>query len=140
MSLSHAEVGRLQKKVAKYVWLVRDEMWLTHWKIDIRLEELEDVRATIQPTNNRHLADLILDVSGARAGGVTFRHTVVHELLHLWLRTPNDIIRLTLPDIMSLEGYKVLWESYRQAFELMVDDMAWAWGETLSLPPWDDDA
>ena len=141
MSITQAEKGRLQKKLARYVWKLRSEMWLDRWAIDILITEYpgqsENNLASISPTNARYRAELEVATRAAETGGEQLRHTVVHELLHLWYRDPSDIFRLALPMELSNSAYTLLWESYRQSFELMVDQMAGAWAEHLSLPDWE---
>ena len=140
MSITQAEKGRLQKKVARYVWQLRSEMWLNRWSIDILITEYpgesESSLASISPTNHQHRAELEVATRAAETGGERLRHTIVHELLHLYGRDTNDVIRLGLRKELSASAYNILWESYRQAMELMVDDMAEAWAETLPLPDW----
>ena len=138
--MSITEKGRLQKKVARYVWLLRDEMWLTRWAIDILITEYpgedSDNLASISPTNAQYRAELEVATRAAETGGEKLRQTVVHELLHLWHRDSSDVFRLALPKELSHSAYKLLWESYRQTVELMVDGMAYAWAEKLPLPDW----
>lgn len=140
MSVTQAEKGRLQKKVARYVWQLRTEMWLGVWDIDILITEYpgesESNLASISPTNVQHRADLEISTGVAESGGEKLRRTVVHELLHLFTRDTNDVIRLGLPKELSVSAYNILWESYRQAHELCIDDMARAWAEFLPLPDW----
>ncbi len=140
MSISQAEKGRLQKKLARYVWKLRDEMWLTRWAINILITEYpgesENSLATISPTNAQYRAELEVATRAAEPGGEDLRQTIVHELLHLWYRDASDIFRLALPKELGNSAYTLLWESYRQTFELMTDGMAHAWGEHLSLPDW----
>ncbi len=140
MSVSQAEKGRLQKKVARYVWKMRSEMWLNRWSIDILVTEYpgenSDNLASISPTNHRHRAELEVATRAAEEGGEPLRQTIVHELLHLYSRDQNDVIRLGLVRELSASAFRILWESYNQANELMVDDMAVAWAETLPLPDW----
>ena len=141
MSVTQAEKGRLQKKVARYVWKLRSEMWLDRWSIDILVTEYpgEDSgnKASIQPVNAQYRAELEVATGVAEAGGEDLRHTVVHELLHLWHRDSSDVFRLALPKALGDSAYTLLWESYRQTVELMVDGMARAWAETLPLPDWE---
>ena len=141
MSITQAEKGRLQKKLARYVWKLRDEMWLTRWAINILITEYpgenESNQATIAPTNARYRAELEVATGVAEVGGEDLRHTIVHELLHLWHRDSSDVFRLALPKELSSSAFILLWESYRQADELMVDQMAYAWAEHLSLPDWE---
>ncbi len=140
MSVTQAEKGRLQKKVARYVWKLRSEMWLSRWKVDVLVTEYpgetESNLAWISPTNHQHRAELEVATRVAEEGGERLRQTIVHELLHLYGRDSNDVIRLGLLKELSTSAYNILWESYRQAMELMVDDMAVAWAETLPLPDW----
>ena len=140
MSITHAEKGRLQKKVARYVWQLRGEMWLGIWSIDVMLEDYpgedSDALAAIQPTTAHHHAEIEIRPGVAQDGGGPLRHVVVHELLHLYHRDASDVLRLSLPKELSTSAYTLLWEAFRQATELMVDDMAHAWAEHLSLPDW----
>jgi hypothetical protein len=140
VSVTQAEKGRLQKKVARYVWQLRSEMWLDRWAIDILVTEYpgqsESNLASISPTNARYWAELEVATHAAETGGEKLRHTIVHELLHLWYRDPSDIFRLALPKELSHSACTLLWESYRQSFELMTDQMAGAWAKTLPLPDW----
>lgn len=142
--MTHAEKGRLQKKVARYVWKLRGEMWLGIWSIDVLLEdypgENSDSLATISPTNAQHRAELEIKPSVAEDGGERLRQTIVHELIHLYHRDASDVLRLSLPKELSTSAYTLLWEAFRQATELMVDDMARAWAEHLSLPDWPKDS
>ena len=143
MGITHAEKGRLQKKVAAYIWKLRDEMWLGLWRIDVILEdypgESSGNLASISPTTAQHRAELEIRPGVAQDGGEVLRHTVVHELIHLWHRDSTDVLRLALPKELSQSAYTLLWEAYRQSLELMVDDMAHAWAETLPLPDWGND-
>ncbi len=143
MGITHAEKGRLQKKVAAYIWKLRDEMWLGLWRIDVILEDYpgedSDARAAITPVNGQHRAELEIRPGVAQDGGVTLRHVVVHELIHLWHRDSTDVLRLALPKELSNSAYILLWSAYRQSLELMVDDMAHAWAEKLPLPEWGND-
>ena len=141
MSITQAEKGRLQKKLARYVWKLRDEMWLNRWAVNILITEYPGesgtALASISPTVASYRADMEVATGVAEAGGEDLRHTVVHELLHLWYRDSSDVFRLALPKELSNSAYTLLWESYRQTFELMVDGMAYAWAEHLSLPDWE---
>ena len=144
MSVTQAEKGRLQKKVAKYLWQLRDEMWLTRWNIDVLVTEYpgesHTTHASIIPTNARHQADIEIAVGIAETGGPTLRHVLVHELLHLYHRDSADQVRLGLIKELATSAYELFWELYRQSIELMIDDMANAWSETLSLPDWPSEA
>ena len=138
--ITQAEKGRLQKKLARYVWKLRSEMWLDRWTINILITEYpgenEYSRATMAPTNARYQAELEVATGVAETGGESLRHTIVHELIHLWHRDASDVFRLALPKELSNSAYILLWEAHRQADELMVDGMAYAWAEHLSLPDW----
>ena len=140
MSITQAEKGRLQKKVARYVWQLKEKMWLDRWLINILVTEYpgqsDTTLASISPTTARYEAELEIATRAVEAGGDGLRHTIVHELLHLWYRDSSDIFRLALPMELSNSAYTLLWESYRQTFELMIDEMAGAWSETLPLPDW----
>ena len=140
MSVTQAEKGRLQKKLARYVWKLRSEMWLDRWAIDVLITEYpgedSDALASIQPTSVQYRAELEVATRAAETGGEKLRVTIVHELLHLWHRDSSDVFRLALPKELSHSAYTLLWESYRQSVELMVDGMAYAWAEHLSLPDW----
>ena len=118
-------------------------MWLNRWKIDVLITEYpgesESNLASISPTNHRHQAEVEVATRAAEEGGEQLRQTIVHELLHLYGRDSDDIIRLGLRKELSASAYNILWESYRQAMELKVDDMAVAWSETLPLPDWPED-
>ncbi len=144
MSLTHAEIGRLQKKVAKYAWQVRDEMWLGLWSVNVLLTEYpgagEDALASIIPTSGQHKAELEIRISTANQGGEVLRRTVVHEMLHLYHRDSSDIFRLGLKEELGGSAYRMLWEAYRQQIELMVDDIAHAWESALPLPDWSNDS
>ena len=113
MSITQAEKGRLQKKLARYVWLLRDEMWLTRWAINILITEYpgenESNQATIAPTNARYRAELEVATGVAEVGGEDLRHTIVHELLHLWHRDSSDVFRLALPKELSSSAFILLW-------------------------------
>ena len=140
MSVSQAEKGRLQKKVARYAWQLRSEMWLNRWIVDILITEYpgedSDARAAITPINGQYRAELEVATHAAVEGGEFLRHTIVHELLHLWHRDSNDIFRLSLPKELANSAYTLLWASYIQTSELMIDEMAGAWEQTLPLPDW----
>ncbi len=141
MSVTQAEKGRLQKKLAQYVWKLRSEMWLNRWIVDVLITEYpgedSDARASIQPVGGRYRAEMEVATYVAAAGGEDLRHVIVHELLHLWHRDSSDVVRLALPKELGGSAYRLLWESYRQTVELMVDEMAGAWAETLPLPDWE---
>ncbi len=143
MGVTQAEKGRLQKKVASYVWKLRSEMWLNRWIINVLITEYpgenSDTRAAITPVNGRYQAELEVATYVAAAGGEDLRHVIVHELLHLWHRDSNDIFRLALPKELADSAYTLLWASYLQTSELMIDEMAGAWAETLPLPEWGND-
>jgi hypothetical protein len=140
MSITQAEKGRLQKKLARYVWLLKEKMWLDRWLINILVTEYpgqsDTNLASISPTNAQYRADLEVATRAVETGGERLRHTIVHELLHLWYRDASDIFRLALPMELANSAYTLLWESYRQTFELMIDEMAGAWAEHLPLPDW----
>ncbi len=140
MSVSQAEKGRFQKKVARYVWQLQSEMWLNRWIINVLITEYpgedSDARGAITPVNGRYKAELEVATYAAVEGGKDLRHVIVHELLHLWHRDSNDVFRLSLPKELADSAWTLLWAAYRQTSELMIDEIAGAWAETLPLPDW----
>lgn len=144
MSLTHTQKDRLQKKVTRYAARLRGEMWLDQWYISVLITEYPGDSthnsASISPANGRHRAELEVSVEAADNGGETLRHILVHELTHLYLRDSNDLVRLGLIKELSNSAYQLFWESFRQSTELMTDDLARAWAETLPLPDWPKDS
>lgn len=137
--MNFAELARLQKKVARYVLKMRDSMWLGRWRIEVRVDDLENLAGRCEPWDHRHVADITIAIGTATEGGANLRHTVVHELVHLYFRDMHDLVRLGLLKELNQSAYNLFYEAYRQSMELTVEELSHSWAEILPLPDWGND-
>lgn len=141
--MTDAERARLRKKVVAYALKLRDEMWVGRWELTIRIVDHpgddDTADAMVLPTEGRHCAVLEVSWDAAYEGGERLRHTLTHEFIHLYHRNQTDLVRLALPRELGQSAYNVFYEGFRQATEVMVDDLAFLFAKWLPLPEWNNE-
>lgn len=113
---------------------------LSGWDVWVAAEPSKDgALAHVEPTEGRRVAPVHLCSDWPERGPEDKRQILVHELLHLVHRDQTDLIRSALPESGYLPdgAYRLLWESFRLATEVMVDHLA----QVLApfMPPWPSD-
>lgn len=97
----------------------------------------EEVDATIEPVDNRHVANLNVGWDFWRKDPEDQRATIVHELLHLLHRDASDVIRNgAWRQEVPYSLYNTVWEQYRTLIEICVDDLTTIISQFMPLPPW----
>ncbi len=127
----------LTKYVEKYVAILRDQLWLGEWVLEISVVD--------HPGGNPHSDANCDPFDGQKRAKMEFatrivddpaelKRTVAHELLHLFHRDQTDVIRLTMQRALGSDAFEILWESFRQQTELMVDNLTTALVPLLANP------
>jgi hypothetical protein len=109
-------------------WIATTHLKLADWRVWLMTDPAPDdgCIATILPTEGRKRAQVWLERDWQPRGAEDKRHSLVHELLHLHHRDQTDLIRKGLHEsgYLPQSAYDLLWEGFRLATEVMVDEMA----------------
>jgi len=127
---------RQHRGIERYMIRLAGDLHLDGWYL--RLLDCptdEDATAEVLPTDHRRRASILVAHDFAARNLDEKRHAILHELLHLVHRDTTDVMRLGLVGQLGNETYRVLWECFRQQYELWTDGMA-----DLLLPLIDDSA
>mgnify|MGYP003555055428 CR=1 FL=1 len=114
--------------VGQYISHMAEALGLGNWHLILATEpcDNEDAMAQVLTTEGRHVAKIRLNKEWMSYSLDDKRHTVVHELLHLYFDPLTEALRLMLPHSgvgFALSG--MINEAVRQAEELSVDDLAY---------------
>ncbi len=124
--------------VNDHVLRLRDAMWLGEWAITVQVVENpggeHNNLASVMPVEGQYRASIEISPNAAD-DPVELHRTLIHELLHLAHRNQTDVIRLTMSDALGRDAYQILWETFRQQTELMVENLATVLVPLLPSPP-----
>jgi hypothetical protein len=130
--------SKYERELVSYVAAMLEELGLSRWHVETKVVEYpgvdDETNAVTVTTDGRLHAVLELSPLALRPA-VELRQTVTHELIHLALRDAVDVVRLGAQRVLSPGEYALLWECFRQAFELAVDELATAVSPHLPTAP-----
>jgi hypothetical protein len=119
-------------------WVASEYLKLADWRVWLMSDPNadDDAIATVFPTQGRKRAQVWLERDWQPRSPEDKRHTIAHELIHLHHRDQTDVIRKALHEsgYLPQPAYDLLWESFRLATEVMVDELADVIAPTL--PPY----
>lgn len=124
-----------RRQLDRYIQKMAALMGLKDWLIVLSEDEPHDPddAASCETTDGQNTAVMYFSELWTDWGPKTLRSTVCHELLHChghrW-REALDTIHSDLSDPL----YQATRQTTRLNMELMVDNIARAWSETLPLP------
>lgn len=122
-------------KLGEYVSHMADLMGLSEWRIT-HLEDdpaSDDADAQIAPTYGQQSATIRFDTGWADHTPEKLRYIICHELVHLHVDR-MDTVTQNLRDGIGMIVWNLFHGAFRDAEELAVDNIAWAWAKMLPLP------
>ncbi|WP_159794431.1 hypothetical protein [Puerhibacterium puerhi] len=133
LELSSAQADAIQE----CIWRVRDGLHLGHWDTFLAAEPaMEGAIAHVDPVEGRYVAGIHLCEDWLERSPEGQRNDIVHELLHLAHREQTDVIRVGLlrSGFLSQRAGDMLWATFKDATERMVDHLAGVVAEQFPLP------
>ena len=121
--------------IAQYLAYLCRELRLTHWTIHLSQHPTKKRHAgSIAPVYGRKHATLFLSRFWPRYDAYEQKHTLIHELLHLYFFDTQSAVG-RLEQTLDPCAFHLVWESHTEALEFAVDALADVLAARLDDPP-----